>query len=83
MYKGRPRIGKELKKPSDYTYDYPENRKLGAKLVSGDISFIAANTGHSISYVHAVLREGTRNNDKIIAFARKVVAMREILLASN
>jgi len=74
---GRSKLGAEYKKPSDYTYDYPENRELGKQLVSGDIGFIAKTLGYKSRYVMCVLRLGNRNNEKIKTIARKLIALRD------
>ena len=74
---GRPKIGAEYKKPSDYTYDYTENRAIGARLFKGDIGFIAEKVGCSTYYVCQVLYRGTRTNEKILTIARKLIALRE------
>jgi len=74
---GRPKIGEKYKKPSDYTYDYPENRAIGKKLFNGDFSFIANRTGYSKGYVWRVLIKGIRNNKEIIDLACKLNSLRD------
>lgn len=74
---GRPKLGAEYKKPSDYTYDFPENREIGKKLIHGDVWFIAKTVDCSRRYVSQVLKNGTRNNEKIKAIARKLIALRD------
>jgi len=49
---GRPRIGTELKKPSDYTYDYPENREVSKHLTPEDKIFIVHKTGYSYTHIY-------------------------------
>ena len=74
---GRPKLGAEYKKPTDYTYDYPENREIGKKMIHGDAWFIAKTTGFSTSYVSDVLKEGIRNNERIKTIACKLIALRD------
>lgn len=56
---GKPRIGTELKKPSDYTYDYPEQRVLAKKLRKGDLEIVARKTKRSYGYI-AQMTSGKR-----------------------
>ena len=74
---GRPKLGAEYKKISDYTYDYPENREIGSRLFNGDIGFIAQQVGCSAFYVRQVLNTGVRNNEKIKTIARNLIALRD------
>jgi len=68
---GRPRIGIELKKPSDYTYDYPEVRAMGELLDPLDKNLIADKTGYSYSYITSVC-DGKRKNMTIEEWIRKI-----------
>jgi hypothetical protein len=69
---GRPRIGTELKKHSDYKYDYPEQRSLAKGLLSDDRSRIAEITGYSPSYIMDWCA-GTRKNAEIEHYVRLFV----------
>jgi hypothetical protein len=62
---GRPRLGKELKKPSDYTYDYPDQRELAAGLHHGDITRLAAATGYSASMIHDMVTGRRKMPDRV------------------
>lgn len=73
---GRQKIGTEYKKPTDYKYDFPENREIGKQLIHGDIAFISKTVGCSSSLVKHVLTVGDRNNEKIKTIARKLIALR-------
>lgn len=66
---GRPKLGAEYKKPSDYSYDYPEQRDIAKCLLTDDLVRIAELTGYSISYIRGWCA-GTRNNNEIERHAR-------------
>jgi len=68
---------------SKYSYDYPENRAIGEKLISGDLTFISKATGYSYGYVVMVLVSGIRHNDKIIEFTLRLLESREQLLSAQ
>lgn len=53
---GRPKLGKEYKKPSDYTYDYPENRRYEKMLIKGDVKRIALTLSLTDNYIRQMLR---------------------------
>jgi|GEM_PF-4916190 len=65
---GRPKLGTEYKKPSDYKYDYPDQRVVAIHLTWEDKTFIAEKTGYKISYVGDWCR-GKRKNTDIEKFA--------------
>lgn len=48
---GRPKLGEEYKKPSDYSYDFPEQREFSEGLILGDIKIIADKLIMSDTYV--------------------------------
>lgn len=68
---------------SKYAYDYPENRDIGKKLISGDLTFISKATGYSYGYIVMVLVNGVRHNEKIVQFALQLLESREKLLNSQ
>jgi len=68
---GRPRIGTELKKPSDYTYDYPENREVSKHLTPEDKIFIVHKTGYSYTHIYDWCR-GRRRSKKIEFWANRI-----------
>lgn len=73
---GRPRLGTELKKPSDYKYDYPANREVARWLTSDDKVQIAFRTGYALGYVkHWCI--GNRRNASIDALARKIARLNQ------
>jgi peroxiredoxin len=66
---GRPKLGAKYKKPTDYKYDYPEQRILAKDLLSDDKVRIAELSGYSISYIKDWC-VGTRKNAVIERYAR-------------
>ncbi|MCK9422979.1 MAG: hypothetical protein M0Q38_10300 [Bacteroidales bacterium] len=74
---GRKKLSLELKKSRRYNYDYPENRKIGTKLISGDLKFIAGKTGYTSTYISQILRKGIRNNERVKTIALKLIELRE------
>ena len=71
---GRPRIGKELKKPSDYKYDFPGNREISSFLTPNDKNQIAYRTGYCIRTVHYWC-QGVRRNARIEEWARRMARL--------
>jgi hypothetical protein len=71
---GRPKIGTEFKKPSDYHYDYPENREISKHLSFEDKKLIAARTGYKITYVRC-WGHGKRRNRRIEEIARLIMRL--------
>jgi hypothetical protein len=65
---GRPRIGEELKKPSDYSYDYPEQREIAKYLLSDDKIRMTQISGLSPRMVNNWC-EGNRKNTKLMELA--------------
>lgn len=65
---GRPRIGENLKKPSDYSYDYPEQREIAKMLLANDRRMIAEATGYSTGYIGDWCL-GIRKNARIMELA--------------
>jgi len=68
---GRPKLGTEYKKPSDYHYDYPINRKIFKHLSIEDKRLISDKTGYTIQYVR-YWGLGTRKNKSIEELARRI-----------
>ena len=56
---GRSKLGKEYKKPSDYSYDYPEQREISKGLRFGDAIIISQKTKYSSVMIGNML-SGTR-----------------------
>ena len=73
---GRPKLGAEYKKPSDYTYDYPANREIGKWITWKDKAHIAAKTGYTRDYVNDWC-VGRRRNDKIESLARIIAKLNQ------
>ena len=73
---GRPKLGAEYKKPSDYIYDYPENRKVSRHLTIDDKHLISARTGFSYSYVSGWCR-GERRSRPIEEWARRIARLNQ------
>ncbi|MEI6899315.1 MAG: hypothetical protein WCL00_05515 [Bacteroidota bacterium] len=73
---GRPRIGSELKKPSDYSYDYPGNREIAKNLTADDKLFIAFRAGTSIRYVRYWC-QGKRRSNAIEEWAIRVMKLNQ------
>jgi len=63
----------------EYRYDFPENRRVRAKLRDGDYQDIAAITGYRVGTVKEVLA-GRRTNAHIIDTAKQIVAERDMVL---
>ena len=61
-------------KPTDYSYDYPENRRIGKYITFKDIKEIALSTGYNERYVYQVFK-GTRKNKTILNEGRKRLKM--------
>ena len=55
-----------------YTYDYPVNRTIGRSLGTYDMKLIAEKTGLSFDYVVRILKMGTRTNDDVIKYAKRL-----------
>lgn len=55
---------------------FPENRELRKQLLKGDMVEIAKLSGLKISYVRNVMG-GYRNNDDVIAWAKRVISDRK------
>jgi len=71
---GRPKLGTEYKKPSDYHYDYPKNRKIFKHLSWEDKQLISHKTGYTTRYV-CFWGLGTRKNKRIEEWARKIAIL--------
>jgi hypothetical protein len=71
---GRPKIGTEYKKPSDYTYDYPDQRVVAKHLSWEDKEIIAKKTGYTIRYV----RCWCAGNRKNVAIEKMAVLLASI-----
>ena len=69
---GRPKLGAEYKKPSDYYY--PANREIAKRLVHQDKVFIASKTGVSLDYVRSWC-VGRRRNAQVDELARRIVRL--------
>jgi hypothetical protein len=63
------------------TYNYPENKAIGDKLVNGEREVIKKITGFSMSYIYDVLG-GKRKNNTIIEVANEIIAIREKALTN-
>jgi hypothetical protein len=61
---GRPKLGAEYKKPSDYTYDYPKNREIAKHLDVQDRIILCQMTGFSKGYINDWCL-GRRKNKRI------------------
>lgn len=70
---GRPRLGKELKKPSDYSYDYPENREMGKYIQNRDRKLLASITGYDIGLIHKILNGKRYMNEKVKKYAELIM----------
>lgn len=68
---GRPKLGAEYKKPSDYHYDYPEQREITRYLETKDRAWIISRSGYSAGYVRQWFR-GKRRNAFIRELALKI-----------
>jgi hypothetical protein len=66
---GRHKLGAEYKKPSDYHYDYPENKEVAKHLCDEDRKLIAIHTAYTLGYVNDWCL-GRRKNKKIETLAR-------------
>jgi len=67
-----------------YTYDYPEQRKLANNLIAGDIKFIAKETGYkpnTISKMCTGIRKMNKDVEKVIK--EKLLPFRKNELNSN
>jgi hypothetical protein len=65
---GRPRLGENLKKPSDYSYDYPAQREIAKQLLFDDKIRMAETSGLTIRTVRCWC-EGTRKNARLMELA--------------
>jgi len=65
-----------------YKYDYPENRKVGKEILSGERKLIADTTTLSVSYVSDVLN-GKRRNEHVINVAKDLIALRDIAIEKH
>lgn len=65
----RPRLGPELKKPSDYHYDFPQQREIAAHLSASDIMYIAKRLKYTRRTIYYWC-EGLRRNAKIEQIAK-------------
>ena len=71
---GRPKLGTEYKKPSDYKYDYPYQREVTKHLTWEDKVLIASRTGYTIRYVRCWCA-GTRKNKDIEKIAVLIASL--------
>ena len=69
-FMGRPRIGETIKKPSDYTYDYPEQREIARYILMDDRKRMAELTGYSMTHISDWCT-GQRKNDILMQLALK------------
>lgn len=63
-------------KENNKSVKFPENVELRKQLRKGEMIEIAALSGHTVSYVRNIMG-GTRNNDDVIAWAKRVIADRK------
>ncbi len=71
---GRPKLGTEYKKPSDYTYDYQGNREVSKHLSREDKQLICSRTGFSVAYVRQWC-QGRRRSRSIEEWARRIMKL--------
>jgi hypothetical protein len=65
------------KKVQKYTYDYPENRKLGDALNFEDRKWIANRLGKHVTYIYAIFIIGNRTNAKAIELAEIIIKQKQ------
>jgi len=73
---GRKKLGKHYKKPSDYTYDYPEQRELAKTLRISDKSYIARLTGYSETHISYMCDGKRRMKPEVKQIIEKLNLMR-------
>ena len=71
---GRPRLSTDLKKPSDYHYDYPETREISKYLKVDDKKFIIEKTNYTYTYITQVCK-GERKNSIIEEWIYKIAQL--------
>lgn len=64
-----------MDKSKDKSVKYPENREIRKLLRKNDMIEIASLSGKSVHTVRGVM-SGERNNDEIIAWAKRIIADR-------
>jgi len=74
---GRPKIGSEYKKSSDYKYDFPENRQISLFLRRGDKSIIAEKTGYTLQAIRKICKGERRMKPEIKQVIEQLILVNE------
>lgn len=75
---GRPRLGKHLKKPSDYTYFYSESKAVGDMLTPEDKKLLAKKTKYSFGHIMMMCSGNRRMTDEVTTLAMKLIEINKL-----
>ena len=67
-------------KSNKYSYDYPENRKIGKKLNAYDRYEIARILNKSDKYIYRIFIDGDRHNYQAVKIAKLMIHYKKLLM---